>query len=227
MNDDDKNVEEKELDRNLEEGQFRLSNEEQTRYNSEFETVKRGEGSPPIYGYLGVAAIIGLFFAKVFEADTKANITFILAALAAVNALVISAFSFSSLQLHELKQFQTSHSKPGGAESEWEFKWRRNSSNSITFCVRRWYYATLYLFLGAVSLFLIAASLAPTHRWRERWPACLAIVMHVLPCRLLIQEIWVANKRWKRIEKSLCDQVAHIESAIPQSTNEKHNIQSD
>jgi hypothetical protein len=203
MKDDENNVPNETIDRAVEGKQLRLSPAEQTRFSLEFETVKRNEGVPPIYGYIGAAAIIGLFFAKIFEQGTKDNISYILASLAVVNALIISSFSYSSLQIHELKQFQASHSDPEGAESEWEFNWRRTSLKSLTYSLRKWYYGTFYLFLGTISLFLITMSLVPTHHWRERWPAVLAILVHALPCRLLIQEIWVAQDRWTQIRKDM------------------------
>ena len=191
------------LDREIETRPFRLSAEERARFHSEFETVKGNEGSPPIYGYIGAAAIIGLFFAKVFETGTKDNITYILAALAVVNALIISSFSYTSLQIQELKQFQTAHSDPNGAENEWEFNWRRSEEKSVTLPVKNWYYGVLYSFLGVVSLFLVAASFASIHHWWEGWAGTLAIIVHLLPFKIIRQELRVAQKKWDLIRTDL------------------------
>jgi hypothetical protein len=146
--------------------------------------------------------LIGLFFAKEFEHGTKSNITYVLAALAAVNAIVIATFSFKSLQIHELKQFQTKNSTADCAERQWEFNWRRDPTKSVLEPVKRLYYGMVFWSLGTISAFLITASILSAESWCGAWAGILAAIMHLIPLRLIHQERQ-AEERWSHIQEDL------------------------
>ena len=46
---------------------FEMSPEDESRFDSEFQTVKDSQGSLPIYGYVGVASVLALFFANLYK----------------------------------------------------------------------------------------------------------------------------------------------------------------
>ena len=192
-----------------------LTPSDAARIHSEYETVEKGKGTPPIYGYVGAASVVALFFATLYKEEAKYYITYICAALAVVNALILASFSYASLQINELKQFETAHREPDSAEAAWEYDWRRGPLSATSKKLRAVYYGSIYVLLTLVSVVLIWSGFKAARVTWQMFAPMFAIVVHTLPAVLLWREFTFVPARWKQMAN---DRAKALEKITPRNS---------
>ncbi len=172
----------------------RLTDQEASRTHAEYLAVEGTKSNPPIYGYLLTAvAVTTLIMSR--QANLGPSVAYVVTAILVVaNNLVAASFSYSSLQIQDLKLFQTEHSGRHSAQVQWEFY--RRSTESVTSRVRRSYWGAIALAMIGVSIILSSIMFRCAVSTVVKLSSVIPLTSFAVPLRCLYIEFFIVPQRW-------------------------------